>query len=300
MSDPEVDALLAELRKRSKVSVRLGKFVGVDSGFALVDMGDERFPVAFKSGGYLPEANEPVWVESVDGVMYMTGPTVGKPSSGVVSTVSSTLVVVTTDIGDFSMPFAGEEPSSGDTVGISWGAPHPWCVKLSTSPEPSEPPPPPSSSGEVVLSKVFRASEAGSTDRGSARYWTNRVLASNSTYGVWTYGDVIKDTIPASAQFVSLEVYVSWAVRRTSAAPRWVLHNLRTRNAVPSVSGYTEWDPSRSGGDFYTPPDAEGWFNALKSGGSFWGIGLNQGGYEEAKSLVEDGQSGALRIKWKV
>lgn len=299
MSNPEVEAILEELRKRSKVSVRLARFAGVEDGAALVDMGDQRFPVAFKSGGFIPQMNEAVWVETIDGVMFMTGPASGKPGVGTVTTVAGPQVTVATDAGVFQMPFAGEAPSSGDTVGLSWSS-DPWCAKLSTSPVPPPPPPaPPSTSGPKLRSAVFRATEAGSTDRHQSRYWTNRVLASNSTFGVWTYGDRIKDTIPASAEFVSLEIYVAWAARRTTAAPRWVLHNLKTRNGVPSVTAFTEWDPNRWGGDFYTPPGAEAWFNALKAGGSQWGVGLNQGGWEEAKSLIEDGQSGALRIKWR-
>lgn len=303
MSDTQTAAILDLLGKKSTVAVRIGRYVGAQDGQALIDMGDQRFPAAFKSAGFVPQINEPVWVETVDGQMFMTGPTAAKPGVGVVTTVSDPLVTVMTDFGSVIMPYAGVTPASGATVGISWST-YPWCSVLSVSTEQEEAPGAPGS-GVQTQSAEFRPIDAGSTDRGSARYWTGRVLASSSTYGAWFYGTQIKDTIPASASLdmgadgatPQLQIYVSWAVRRYGP-PRWVLHNLATKSGVLGVSAYTEWDPTRGAG-WFTPPDPVGWFNALKGGGAWWGIGFNQGGYEEAKSLVEDGQSGALRIKWK-
>lgn len=299
MTDEQTEAVLAQMTKKSRVTIRIGRYVGSEFGQALVDMGDQRFPCAWRSSGFVPEINEAVWVESIDGQLYMTGPTTPKPGLGVVSVVAAPLVTVVTDFGTFTMPYTGDLPGSGDPVAITWSE-GPKCAKLSVNPDPGEQPAPPGGVGQV-FSGEFRAIDAGSTDRPpkAARWWSARPMASASTYGAWFYGSQLKDSIPASAQFVSLEIYVTWAIRRYPGPPRWVLHNLATKSGMPTVSGYTGWEPGNAAG-WHTPPDAEAWFDGLKAGGSWWGIGLDQGGHEAAKSLVEDGQSGALRIKWKV
>lgn len=295
MADEQTEAILDQLRRKSTVTARIGRYVGAVDGQALIDISDQRFTAGWKTAGYVPAINESVWVESIDGRLFMTGPTTPKPGFGVVATVSGQLVTVTTDFGSFTMPYAGTLPASGDPVGITWGE-TPWCTKLSKNPEQPDAPGSPET-GSQVLALTFRAVDAGSTDRHQSRWWSSRPMASESTYGAWFYGTQIKDTIPAGAEFVSLEIYVSWAVRRFGP-PRWVLHDLAYKSGLPNVSAYVEWDPTHGSG-WFTPPDAAGWFDALKSGGDWWGIGFNQGGWEEARNLVEDADSGALRIKWR-
>ena len=298
MSDAETDAVLGQLARKSVVSRRRARYVGAEGGQALVDMGDQRFPVPFASAGFVPQVNEPVWVDSVDGSLFMTGPVTPKPGTGVVLTTGDPLVTVTTDFGDFQMPFAGEQPTSGDTVGISWST-EPWCVRLSTSVDPPPPPPAPTPPAGGVKVAEFRAIDAGSVRKGGSHYWNARPWSSPSNYGLWFYGSQIKDTIPAGAEFVSLEFYSSWAVRRWPN-PRWGTHNLFHKSGAPSVAGSAEWEPG-DGAGWRTPPWAVDWFNGLKAGGSAAGIALNaQGtGQEEARSLAEDGMSGALRIRWR-
>lgn len=285
------EAIHRLLAAKSRVTPYVGRYVGVDGTLALVDMGDQRVPAQFAC--VPPEINDAVHVWSIEGSLFLMGPTSPKPGMGVVSTVSGDLVTVVTDFGTFTMPYGppSDPPTSGDTVAINW--PGPSCVKLSTSPDPVVPPPDPGGGGGATVRTLeFRATASGSTDRGSTRYWTDQVYASNTTYGVYAYGTAIKDSIPASAEFVSLEVYVSQQ-QRYGAAPRWVLHNLYGTYAVPAVSAYTEWAP---GGGWQTPPNAADWFAQLKQGGAWAGIGFNQGGWNIFKSLAQDGMAGALRI----
>jgi len=292
------DAIRDLLGKKSRVTASLARYVGAEDGQALVDMGDQRFPVPFKSGGFVPQINEPVWVDSIDGRLFMTGPASAKPGTGVVATIADPLVTVTTDFGDFTMPYLGELPTSGDTVGISWSS-EPWCGKLSTSVEPPEPPPPPAGGGRPVRSAEFRVIDTGSVKKGGSHWWAARPWSSPSNYGAWFYGTQIKDTIPADAEFVSLEIYGSWAGRRWDK-PRWGTHNLFTKSGAPTVTGSEVWEPGRDSG-WRTPPWAEAWFHELKAGGSRAGIALNAAGtgQEEARSKTEDGMSGALRIRWR-
>lgn len=288
------EAVRQLLRGKSRVTPRLGRYVGFEGQQALVDMGDQRFPVPFLTG-FVPQINEPVHVWSVDGSPYLVGPTAPKPGVGVVSTVAGDYVTVDTEFGSVRMPFAGEALTSGDTVGISWST-QPWCVKLSTSPDPVAPPPAPGSGSEPqVRSAEFRAIDAGSTDRGSVRWWTAHPYASNSTYGAYFYGSQIKDTIPAHAQYVGLEFYVSYQ-QRQGGAPRFALHDNGWKAGIPGFWPYFEWAPPAG---WNTPPDPVAWFDALKAGGSRWGVGFNQGGYNIFRSLAQDGLSGAIRITWR-
>lgn len=292
LDDFEVKKLLAG---KSTVSVRLGRYVGVSAGFALIDMADQRFPVSFKSGGFVPQVNDVVWVESVDGALYMTGPATGKPGLGVVSTVSGALVTVTTDFGSFTMPYSGTAPTSGDMVGISWSS-GPWCSLLSTSVDGGEQPPAPGGGGGPAKTVVFRAAWAGTTHQSKADWWQAQVWAADNNLGAWGYGNTIRDTVPASAEYVSLQVFVNRTQQRGSA-PNWALHNLADRSGLPGFTSLATWHPTGNG--WQTPPDAASWFAALKAGGSARGVGFNHGGYSKFASLAQDALSGALSISWR-
>lgn len=287
---------------KSRVTTRVGSYVGNDGNFALVDLGDQRVSVMFATP-WVPDINEPVYVDTVDGVSRLVGPTTPKPGMGVVQTRSGDLVTVATDFGSFSMPFAAETsgtggPVSGDAVGIDWSS-GPKCYRLSTSPDPIAPPPPPSGGGATTHQVVFRALDAGSIRKTGANGWWNpRPWNSPSNFGCAFYGTQMRDTIPNSAEFVGFEIYLTWAARRWPNTLRWGTHPDPFKAGLPAVSGSTLWDPGSAAG-WYTPPWAVDWFNAAKTG--VLGIALNaQGsGQEEARSLAEDGQSMALKITWR-
>lgn len=288
------DAARRAVSAKSKVTPRVGTFVGADGQRALVDLGGERVSVQFATA-FVPEVNEPVWVDAIDGVLRITGPTTPKPGLGVVIAVDGDFVIVDTAFGSKRMPFLfGQELAIGDVVSIVWSS-GAACFKLSTSPDPIEPPSPPSGGGSEIKTAEFRAVNAGSTDRGSARWWQSQPWASNTTYGAWFYGGQIKDTVPAGAVFESLEFYVSWQ-SRYGGAPRFTLHSDPLPAGVPAMSSPWEWTP---GDGWQTPPDAAAWFNALKAGGDRYGVGLNQGGFNKFSSLAQDGMSGAIRIRWR-
>ncbi|WP_323985880.1 hypothetical protein [Microbacterium plantarum] len=295
----DIQAIRALVAGKSRVTPYVGRYVGNDSIHALVDMGGERLTMPFVSA-LVPEINEPVHVWSIDGAMFMVGPSTPKPGMGVVKTTSGDFVTVGTDFGDFVMPYGppGEPPTSGDTVAINWST-SPSCIKLSTSPDPVEPPPAPGGGQAREQTVEIRASEAGSIAKtGANGWWQARPWNSPSNYGVWFYPR-IADLIPADAEFVSLEIFLTWAVRRYDNTLRWGTHTSPSKGAgLPAVNGSAPWDPGRGAG-WFTPPWAQDWFNAAKAG--TFGVALNaQGvGREEAKSLAEDGQSGALRITYR-
>lgn len=290
--------------EKSTLTPRVGRYVGADGLNALVDLGDQRVPVQFATP-WVPLINEPVWVDSVDGLLRLVGPTTPKPGIGVVETINSagTSAVVQTDFGTYTLTVAPTDPmpTSGDTVGIHWSS-QPWCTLLIDVPEPEAPPPAPGGGGSTVKTAEFRAVDAGSTDRGAPRWWNAQPWSSDSTYGAWFYGNQIKDTIPVGAQLAHdddgsplLQFFVAWDRRRYGGS-RFTLHSDATKAGVPAMSGFTVWNPD---GGWQTPPNAQEWFDALKAGGDRYGVGLNQGGYEQFKSLAQDGMSGALRISWR-
>lgn len=293
----DAEAVQRALQGKSRVATYVGRYVANEGMSAVVDFDDQRLTVPFETD-FVPQVNEPVIIRSIDGVLALVGPSTPKPGMGVVATVSSAEVTVDTDFGSFKMPFAGDAPTSGDTVGISWSS-SPWCVKLSTSQTVVPPHPDPSGGGSTVRSAEFRAVQAGSTDRGVPRFWTDRPYASNSTYGLWFYGPQIKDTIPASAQFVSLEIFVSYH-QRQGDPPNFVLHSDQYASGIPAMSGIWTWNaPAGWQTPLGDPAVAQAWFNALKAGGDRAGVGLNQGGFNVFKSLAQDAMSGALRITWR-
>ena len=295
------DAARKEVTRKSTVIPRIGRYVGADGMNASVDLGDQRVPVQFATA-WVPQINEAVWVDSVDGTLRLIGPTSPKPGIGVVETITGGSAVVQTDFGKFTMVVAPTDPmpTSGDTVGIQWSS-QPWCTLLVDVPDPDVPPPPPVGGGSELRTVEFRAIDAGSTDRDRPRWWQAQPWASESTYGAWFYGQQIKDTIPAGAQLhyvdgvPQLQFFVAWNRRRYGGS-RFALHSDPVKAGVPAMSGSTVWNP---GDGWQTPPNAQEWFDALKAGGSRFGVGLNQGGWEEFKSLAQDGMSGALRITWR-
>lgn len=229
----------------------------------------------------------------------MLGPSAPKPGRGIVTTVTGDLATVTTEFGDYRMPYGppGEPPTSGDSVAIIW--PGPSAVKLSTSPDPVEPPPNPGGgdTGPQEYKLEVRAVDTGSIAKSGGDWWQARPWNSPSNFGCWFYGTTLADSIPDDAQFVSLEIYLSWARHRWDNVLRWGSHTLPWKSGRPNVAGAALWDPGRVAG-WYSPPWAGDWFNAAKAGN--FGVALNGAtGQEEASSLAEDGQSGALRITYR-
>jgi hypothetical protein len=294
----DADAIQQLVAPLSTVTMRVGRYVGSDGQFALVDIGGERFPARFASAGVVPVVNDPVWVETVgngpERLILMRGIVGPRPGIGVVATIAGDQVRVTTDFGDFTMAYGGAAPTSGDIVGINWSG-APWCVKLSTSPDEPEAPPPTPGGGGHVQTAEFRAVDAGTT-HSSGDWWQAEVWAADNNVGAWFYGNQIRDTIPAAAEFVSLQVYIARR-QRYGDPPNWALHNLPWKSGVPTFGPSTPWHPAGDG--WQTPPDPAGWFNALKAGGSAFGVGLNHGGYNKFASRAQDGATGALKITWR-
>lgn len=282
--------LLDELDDREPVFLRRGVYVGYDSGVAIIDMGSSRFPCEF--AGYVPVIGETVQVLSV-GSRHTLLPLGAKPAVGTVLTVSSPTCVVQTVAGNIPCIIGGTAPTSGDRVQIFWGEDGPTTgLKLATTAAAPEPPPNPGGGSGAIHTLVFRAVDAGSTDRGSARWWQAQPWASNTTYGAWFFGDQIPGSIPLSATFAGLDFYVN-RVQDSGGAPNFVPHDARFKAGLPTFGPGFAWDPPNGWQPF---PFGSDFFTHLRAGG---GIGLNQGGFNKFASLAQDSMSGAVRISWR-
>lgn len=299
MSLPDAAEIAALFTGLEDVVIRRGTFAGISTGFlALVDMGTSRFPCEF-GADYIPVQNEAVQILSV-GSRHLMFPLGAKPKVGTVQTSSSgaTSITVQTSIGVITTIYVGTRPTSGQRVLIEWSEDGPIAVGvLSTTPAPPPPPPDPGPPGGQVSNVVFRAIDAGSTDRGSPRWWTGNPYASDSTYGAFFYGSAIKGTIPASAQFVGLQIKIN-RIQDQGGAPNFALHDAGTKGPIPGFGASTAWDPPNG---WQTPPGGldAAWFAALKAGGPYAGVGFNQGGFNIFANLAQDAESGALSISWR-
>lgn len=287
----EVDAMFAQFGGAARVLLRRGVFAEVRSGVAWVDMGESRFACDFGSG-YVPRVGDTVQVLTVDD-RHMLFPARALPGVGTVQTIGSGQVTVETTAGMFTMPYVGTAPTSGQLVGLSWSE-QPFVIgPLSVQPEAPLPVPDPGAG--QVRSATFQVVDTGSHNVGSSNYWQAQPWASDSTFGGWFYGTQISDTIPASAEFVSLEFYVSWQ-SRYGGQPNFGLHGLPWKSGQLSFTNVQPWAPAAG---WQTPPNAATWFAALKAGGGRSGIGLSHGGWNKFSSRAQDSMSGALRISWR-
>lgn len=278
----ESQVALDLIGEKSTVHRAVGVYRGVDGSRVLVDFDDRRIP-AYSFAGYVPELNEPVWVEIVDGVAYMGGPTVPKPSQGVVASVTGGIATVTVTGGTITAT-APAGIIALDIVKLYWANGAHILAKIGSTAPPVVPPAP--TPAPARRTQTFTAIDSGSFD---SRWWTGDVYSSASNRGAWFYGSKIRDTIPPTAWIASAEIYLPPPKRLLGARP-FGRHGHGTKPAgAPSIV-----DTSTLGGTSGWVSIPTGLVDALKAGTG--GVGFALGGYNIWPGVQADGQSGALRI----
>jgi len=290
----EADVILKLLQGKSSVRVLPGFFRGFDTpgGRMLVEFDKGNVP-AHPVTPWRPKMNEPVWVQIVDGVAYVLGPTVNPPADGVVVGTGSGIAVISTDIGDVDATYnSGVTLTAGQEVKLAAGNGYHVIGVKSTSPAPgTSPGGGGGGSGEFTIE--FTAVDAGSWRSGSG-WWQSQPWASDNNKGAWFYGNKIPDTIPAHATINHVEVFVV-PVYTFGSPPNFAIHNHASKpGGEPSLGAATA--VGYSGAGWVTLPSSFG--DALKAGGSDRGVGLLQGGYHKFASLAQDARSGTLRISY--
>lgn len=285
----ETEALLKAINERAKVRRVAGNYRGLDGLRAVVDFDGGRVPAHFATA-WRPVVNDPVWVDIIDGVAFVVGPTAPQASDGTVVSVGGGLVVVSTDVGEIAATYdAGATLTAGQGVKLfSSGGYHVIGVKSSSPAAPA--PAPGGSAGGGEITQTFTAVDSGSFQ---SYWWTNRVIAGSSNEGCWFYGWKIPDTIPAAATIVEIAIYLE-PVQIQGGDPIFTTHPHASR--PPGSPGLTGGEPiDVTGPGWYVLPLWMG--EALRSGGSAAGIGLNHGGYNIFAAVP--GNSGSLRIKYR-
>lgn len=285
----DVAQIEERLQGKSRVGMYSGSFVEYVDLAATVDLEGSRLLGIRSATPYLPSVGEQVWVQFVDGVPWMLGPTVIPPGDGTVFTVSSESAVVETDIGRITATYtAGAELSSGQNVKLYWqGGPH-IIGALATTPPPVPVPPPPPEPTATRHVDTFTTVDAGSW---SASYgWSqSQVWASDSLLGAWFYGSKIRDTL-SGATVEKIEIWSTLTQIRGNN-PNFATHphggkpggapTLERSTSIPVASGV-----------WLELPLSFGQYLAENVGG----VGVNHGGWNKFRSRTEDPQTGALRI----
>lgn len=289
--ETEADAVLRLVGGKSSVRLIPGSYRGLDSTFrAIVDFDGGRVPAYLL--GVRPEVNEAVWVMVVDGVAFVAGPSVPKPSEGVVVSFTSDpyTAVVSSDVGDFSVLYP---PSLligvGDKVRLIWHGGG-WILDVSEPAEQGPVPPGPGGGGRRTVE--FTAIDSGSYQAGYG-WRTNEVWSSASNRGAWFYGSSIRDTIPDAASIVSAEIFLPNPSNQIGARP-FGRHTYDSKpGGAPTIT------------DTSTLPGTSGWvpiptahIDYLKANPG--GLGFDLGGWWIWAGTQGNGSSGRLRVTFDV
>lgn len=289
--ETEADAVLRLVGGKSSVRLIPGSYRGLDSTFrAIVDFDGGRVPAYLL--GARPEVNDAVWVMVVDGVAYVVGSSVPKPSEGVVEsfTTDPYTAVVSSDVGEFTVLYP---PSLlldvGDKVRLLWHGGG-WVLDISEPATQGAPPPGPGGGGRSTVE--FTAIDSGSYQAGFG-WRTNEVWSSASNKGAWFYGSSIRDTIPDSASIVSAEIFLPSPSNQIGARP----FGRHTYDAKPGGA------PTIT--DTSTLPGVSGWvpiptthIDYLKVNPG--GLGFDLGGWWIWAGTQGNGSSGRLRVTYDI
>lgn len=285
-------SVLLDLTSRRKVKVWPATFVGLDgtSGRVLCDVANGlvtgRVPAQVMTS-YRPEIGERVFVLSVDGAYFLTGPALPKPALGTVTQVGSSTVTLDTDMGPVQATYdAGTTLSASQVVKLLWSDGAHVVGVLAVTPTPTLPPDPPMPTERTHVD-VFTAVDAGSFV--GTRWQQPEPWASDAALGAWFYGSKVHDTLQG-APVSKVELWSTLA-QRSGAAPNFGVHpHAMKPETAPTITDAVPL--SAPDGAWLTLPVAFGQFLANNVGG----IGLAHGGSNMFRSLADDPMSGALRI----
>jgi hypothetical protein len=264
----------------------VGTFVETAAdGSVRVDFGQGAV-ACLSAGFYEPLPGESVRVLQTTEASVMIGPARPRSVIGSVTATGSPYLTVDTSVGEQQLPYLTTySPSTADTVLILGNV---VIGKVTAAPAgtytPETPP-------LQEFSVTFKAKDSGSYQSG---WWTDQVWCSDSNIGCWFYPD-IASTIPDEATILLVQVRVNEFYNAFPSSLATIgLHSLASKSGAPSVVSAVTIS---AGSGWKTLPTSFG--DALKTG-TRKGLGTNHGGYHKFRSRVEDANSGALRIDWRI
>lgn len=283
----ESDVLLRQLLGKAEVRFLPGAFRGLDSDQrAIVDFSGGRVPAHVL--GQVPAINDSVWVEVVDGVAYMHGPTTPKPDQATVLTAVTGVATLTTTIGEVQAAYDDGllllDP--GDIVRVWWGPSGAWILGVTVEADEVSVPPAPGGGGGRQT-REFTAIDSGSWQAGYG-WRTQDIWSSASNKSGWFYGTQICDTIPDSAVIAAAQIYLPSPIRLLGAAPFGRHPYASKPGGEPAISATS------------TLPGTSGWIDIPTSlidhlKANVGGLGFDLGGYN---IWPGGGQSGTVRVTY--
>jgi hypothetical protein len=282
------EVILQALADKSHVRFLPAIYRGLDGDLrALVDFNGGRVP-AYILPGMAPMLNESVWVEVVDGVAYLHGPTTLRSDEGTIVTAADGVAAVTTATGDATAAYEDGIPlSPGDVVRLSWGPSGAWILGVAIEAVPPDVPPSPDSVGDRRTVE-FSALDSGSYQPGYG-WRTKDVWSSENNSGGWFYGTQIKDTIPDTASIVTAQIYLPAPTKLSGARPFG-----RHGHASKPGGALTFSDTSTLAGTSGWVDIPTSLIDHLKVNDG--GLGFGTGGYNIWPGTQRDGQSGKVRV----
>ena len=284
------DVVSRRLSDIPRVSTVTGYFVGMVDGLAQVNV--QGATVSVRCDGWNPPTpGMPVRVETLNGLMRVTGPSQTLPARGTVveSREGDTRALVDAGGDEYDLPvMAPYVPLPGDVVVLNWQSGH---VLGEEAAAPDDQPPPTVGGGSNPFSGLLvQAQSSGKYDFPNGNWWGNGdVRASNNNAGAWFYHGAFTALAGADVSSIELHLPTPW---RAVGALFVGLHPHATRpGGAPSIGTLTTVS-ARSG--WVSLP--AGWGNFLRDNPNH-GIGVTSGaGDNQWPGVPQDGYSGALRF----
>jgi len=275
--------LAAQTSARSET----GQFVRMEGRFAVVNIGTSTVTIPC-TGVYPPRSGLPVRVDWVNGSPAVTGLVTPRSPFGTITATGTPLATVLVEGNTYQLntmePYA---PTIGDQVAVDWDR-YLILGKMTGVSQPETPP-----ENETPDPKPFELvvrAQASGRFNSSGRWGNSDVWASNTTRGLWVYGDAIKSAV-AGASVSSVDIYLPLSQQVGTAAIGFHEYGALPGFFPTILDAVNLPIGSRSG--WVRIPN----WSALALGQRGVGVFAPSGGYTIWRGVAADPLSGALRFR---
>lgn len=268
---------------RSEVAV----FVKMDGRFAIINIGTSTITVPCV-GFYPPVAGMPVRIDWVNGSPSLTGPVKPLNPLGRITATGAPRATVTVDGVAYSLFYrAGYTPAVNDDVEVNWatGVIQGKITGVTVPDVPNEVPPEPKG-----FELVVRAEQSGRFDSGG-RWGNSDPWASNTTRGLWTYNNRVKDALAGAVSINYVDIYLP-LVREVGNVSIGLHEYGVLPGFFPVITDPLNLPLGSRGGWLRMP----NWAAFLALGQRGIGVYAPGGGYTVWNGVGTDPMSGALRF----
>lgn len=291
------DVIRAGLSDTTTVRIVTGIYVEPSGSQVVVSIGESAAPMPLIAAAW-PMPGERVLCANLDGRWLCFGSETPRQQWGKVISVGAGNAVVEYPPGSgvraTMLTPAGETPAVGQFALLNW-ANGGVVVRLYGGVPAPRPTPEPTAPATNPVTRVFRASDAGSAD-GNGRWIANELFARTSPQGAaaWFYGTAVRDAV-GSRTVTGGRIYIP--IRTIGSGDiLFGYHTLLTKQQgrVPDILAASVQKPA---GGWHTLPIevAQG----LAGAGRGVSFRTNSGGAPSYKSLAQDPLSGQLELTFR-